>query len=72
MNKNLRRYKFCRTVHVWGKSLCPKFNKELDKNSKSNFSSAIASAKNYADEKSSDGEKKTVKSRGCKGRCCCR
>ena len=64
LNRILRICKFCSTVHQWGKSRCPKFKKELDKNSKFIFSKKITKARNSTDEKSSDGEKKQAKSIG--------
>ena len=57
-NINLRRCKFCKTFHVWGKFHCPNFNKELVRSSKFKFSRTIASARNSADEGSSNGKQK--------------
>ena len=61
---SLKRCKFCGTRHVWGKSRCPTYEKELDKISKFNSLRTIASTRNAADEESSDGKKNGIKSRG--------
>ena len=64
VKRKLRRCKFCSTIHLWGKSRCPKFKRELDKNSNFTSSRTIAKARNSADEESSKGIKKQVKSIG--------